>query len=507
MSQMLLLPLLLSVPAADAPANARELAALVAPYLEDRTVALNHIDLAAFDVEALVKLAVERGKVERESLAEPAKVLTGLIKGLAAENIRHVFLVWSLIDVPENGPFVVLATTQKADPDKVRQVFREAQLFPGYKFEAIRGNLVGGSEPTLKRMRDLKPLARPDLEKALAGVGPGFAQLVLAGTTDMRKILEEIMPMLPPELGGGSIQVLSRGLQWAGASAQLGDGKLAVRFQVVGSDADAAKGLLDLTGRALKIGAQQKPIRDAIPGAEKLVAQLTPRQDGNRLVLELDDASLAKLIEPLVRREMAEAGLRQSQNNLKQIGLALHNYHDAHGRFPAYASFDKQQKPLLSWRVHLLPYLVQDNLYKQFKLDEPWDSEHNKKLIAKMPAIFQSTNNPKLNADGKTTYLAPRGDSTMFPNKQGLRIADVVDGTSNTIFLVDADDANAVIWTKPDDWQLNPKQPRKGLSLRFDRGFLMLFVDGSVRILPKTITDMTLNAVFTRNGGEVIDLP
>jgi hypothetical protein len=506
MSQILLLPLLLGVPSADAPADARELAALVAPYLEDRTVVLGHIDLATFDVDALVKLAVERGKVERESLAEPAKMLNGLIKALTAEKVRHVFLVWSLIDVPENGPFLVLGA-KEANPEKVGQVFRQAHLFPSFKFEAIRGGLVGGTEPILKRMRDLKPMARPDLEKALAGVGPGFAQAVAAGPTDMRKVVEEIMPTLPPELGGGSIQVLTRGLQWAGASAGLADGKLALRFQIVGSDADAAKALLDLLGRALKIAAQQKPIRDTIPGAEKLIAQLTPKQDGNRLVLDLDDASLSRIIEPLVRRQMAEAGVSQARNNLKQLGLALHNYHDAHRRFPAYASFDKQQKPLLSWRVHLLPFIGEDNLYKQFKLDEPWDSEHNKKLIAKMPPIFRSTDNPKLNADGKTTYLAPRADSTMFPGKQGVRIADVTDGTSNTIFLVDADDANAVIWTKPDDWTLDPKQPRKGLSLRFERGFLTLFVDGSVRVLPKTIANETLNALFTRNGGEVIDLP
>ena len=101
-----------------------------------------------------------------------------------------------------------------------------------------------------------------------------------------------------------------------------------------------------------------------------------------------------------------------SMNNLKQIALALHNYHAAMGSFPATASMSKDGKPLLSWRVHILPYLEQDNLFKQFKLDEPWDSEHNKALIAKMPDIYRSP--AQKVGDGKTTYLAPMGKNTVI---------------------------------------------------------------------------------------------
>ena len=86
----------------------------------------------------------------------------------------------------------------------------------------------------------------------------------------------------------------------------------------------------------------------------------------------------------------------------------MHNYHDVYKSFPAQASYDNKKKPLLSWRVHLLPYLDELALYKQFKLDEPWDSANNKPLIAKMPAVFRS---PHIaNAEpGKTTYLVPVG--------------------------------------------------------------------------------------------------
>src|SRR5262249_10846274 len=123
----------------------------------------------------------------------------------------------------------------------------------------------------------------------------------------------------------------------------------------------------------------------------------------------------------------------QCQNNLRQIGLALHNYHDAYGNFPPQASFDKSGKPLLSWRVHILPFLEQEELDREFHLDEPWDSDHNKKLIDRMPPIYRCPKQ-KLKESGKTTYLAPVGEKAIFSGGQkGMRLSDVIDGTSNTM--------------------------------------------------------------------------
>jgi hypothetical protein len=116
-------------------------------------------------------------------------------------------------------------------------------------------------------------------------------------------------------------------------------------------------------------------------------------------------------------------------NDFKQIGLALHNYHSAYGAFPTAVSFNKEGKKTgLSWRVHILPYLEQDHLYKQFKLDESWDSEHNKKLIAKMPRIYRP-GDEKLAAAGKTRVLGPLGDGMLFPkSNKKVKITDILDG-------------------------------------------------------------------------------
>lgn len=193
----------------------------------------------------------------------------------------------------------------------------------------------------------------------------------------------------------------------------------------------------------------------------------------------------------------------QSANNLKRLGIAIHNYHDAYNRFPPACSTDEDGKPLLSWRVHVLPYVDQQALYDQFRLDEPWDSEHNKTLTAKMPATFRS---PNSKAElGKTNYLGVSGPQGIFPGKDEIAIRDVTNGTSMTVMIVEASDKSAVIWTKPDDFVPDTKDPKKGILGLWKGGFYAGFTDGAVQFLKETIDDETLRALFTRNGAEPLN--
>src|SRR5262249_33912525 len=141
----------------------------------------------------------------------------------------------------------------------------------------------------------------------------------------------------------------------------------------------------------------------------------------------------------------------------KQIGLAFHNYHDTYGYFPPPAITDQNGKALLSWRVAVLPYIEEDALYKQFKLGEAWDSAHNKKLLARMPKIFAPIG-VKTKQPHSTFWQVFTGPNTPWPtlgNKT--RIADFVDGTSNTLLVAEA--SEAVPWTKPVDIALVAKKP------------------------------------------------
>jgi len=199
---------------------------------------------------------------------------------------------------------------------------------------------------------------------------------------------------------------------------------------------------------------------------------------------------------PSAAREM------QSKNNLKMIGIAMHNYHDVHGKFPPAYSTDEAGKPLLSWRVHILPFVEQEPLYAKFKLDEPWDSEHNRKLIAEMPELYRA---PGSKAEaGKTNYLTVRHKDSAFPGAEQTRFADIVDGSSNTIMVLEAGDAVAVTWTKPDDF-VPPMDPAAGLVDLRRKGFLAVNCDGAAHKFKATIDRDALKNLFNRRDGKPIN--
>ncbi|MCI0700359.1 MAG: DUF1559 domain-containing protein [Planctomycetia bacterium] len=193
-----------------------------------------------------------------------------------------------------------------------------------------------------------------------------------------------------------------------------------------------------------------------------------------------------------------------SAENLKQIGLALHNYHDATGSLPAgYA--DKTGKPGLSWRVALLPYLEQENLFRQFKTNEPWDSEHNKKLIRMMPKVYM----PGTSTNGYTFYRGFTGPGTWLPPQQkgqsprGVTFGSITDGLSVTTLVAEAYDP--VIWTKPDELEFAPnKVPKLGGVYR--TGALVLMADGSVKFLRSGFENSTLAKLIQISDGGIVDI-
>jgi len=131
-----------------------------------------------------------------------------------------------------------------------------------------------------------------------------------------------------------------------------------------------------------------------------------------------------------ISRARDAARRTQSINNLKQIALALHCYHDVHKTFPAASYPDEHGRPRLSWRVAILPYVQQIGLYRQFHLDEPWDSQHNKRLIERMPDGLPLAQQPGRGDEDQ--LLSIRGPRTVFPGRQAGVVCRHPDGTSNT---------------------------------------------------------------------------
>lgn len=218
---------------------------------------------------------------------------------------------------------------------------------------------------------------------------------------------------------------------------------------------------------------------------------------------KIDVATVGVVLVEAVQKVRESAARLQSVNNLKQLALAMHNYHDTNGQFPPQATFNKNGKPMLSWRVMILPYIEQKNLYNQFHLDEPWDSDHNKKLLAMMPKVYASPQqDEKSLKEFATHYQGFVGKGTIFEGKKGVQISDITDGASNTIMIVES--SKAVPWSKPEDIPFEPAKPLPKLGFPGTSGFSAAMCDGSVRMISHKITKETLQNVIMRNDGNVI---
>jgi hypothetical protein len=187
----------------------------------------------------------------------------------------------------------------------------------------------------------------------------------------------------------------------------------------------------------------------------------------------------------------------KSQNNLRQLGLGMHNYNTTYQKLPP-ANF----RGGLSWRVAILPFIEQQALYNQFHLEEPWDSPHNKTLLDKMPKVFAPPADIKVEPN-HTFYQVFVGPQAPFNGRLESRIpASFPDGLSNTLLIVEA--GKAVPWTKPEDIPYDATKPLPQLGGIFPGGFNATLGDGTVAWFDRNkLSDLTLRAAITPAGGEV----
>jgi hypothetical protein len=224
---------------------------------------------------------------------------------------------------------------------------------------------------------------------------------------------------------------------------------------------------------------------------------------------------VAKALGDMLQAVQSRKKFQARTQHLKQIGLALHSYHDANGRFPTNV-YGPKGEPLLSWRVHLLPYLEEEALYRQIRMNEAWDGPNNKALIEKMPKVFLTPD--RESARGKTYYqgfMGPDPRTAKQPkgvfgrpwlldgDTTGIRFTTITDGTSNTIAVIEA--REGVIWSKPEDLPFGGPVPLLGE--KGADGALALWFDGHVSLFPMNLKPEDFWPFITINGGEVpVDL-
>jgi len=436
--------------------------------------------------------------------------------------------------VPPSGPGIANpAQVEFPDPNTI--VFARAD-----ELSAILAATGDADSPLLDRLRQC------DASEAVSAVA-----LLDTVRGPLNAAVAQLPPLPPPLQGFTALPSLVSAVQF---HAKIGDKtESALTFECP-DDASAVKlnRLLDqaiaLANQALDGELAQAQARGAPASQQAMfkyakrllkeaIDQIERQQEGKGLTLSMEGeagaapavaAALAGLLLPAVQAAREAARRSQATNNLKQFGIAFHNYHDIYNRFPS-STYDKDGKPMLSWRVYILPYVEAKALYEEFHLDEPWDSEHNRKLIPRLPAVYRC---PNFDDPEKTLYLATTGPAALFPRGKKLEgnrnfaevvvsrdrqkkdvawtrsigLRDITDGTENVIMVVEANPDQAVIWSKPDDLVVDPEKPLAGLGGVRPSGFMALFCDGSVHFLSNMTNPETLRRLFDHCDGHPVQL-
>jgi Protein of unknown function (DUF1559) len=201
-------------------------------------------------------------------------------------------------------------------------------------------------------------------------------------------------------------------------------------------------------------------------------------------------------------RGVRNAAMRvKTTNDYKQVALGLHNYHSANNSFPPVSQKTKDGRPGLSWRVAILPYVEQDYLFRQFKLDEAWDSPTNKRLAQQMPAIYAPVDAPGGNQTHMRLFV---GKGAIFQPLKNLKLQEITDGTANTILFVES--TTPVLWTQPDELPFDPQAALPALGMPQNDYFIVAMADGSVKPVKKSIKPEKIKAAITAQGNEMVDL-
>ncbi|WP_197455290.1 DUF1559 domain-containing protein [Stieleria neptunia] len=296
-------------------------------------------------------------------------------------------------------------------------------------------------------------------------------------------------------------------------------------ISAIGRDDDSAAKLEDALNQAIDFGRMiatsemmnnvqgEDPVNQAMAkyierlGTE-IAAMIRPERKGKVVTVRLSGnmgttGVLVGLLMPAVQASRAAARRMQASNELKQIGLAMHNYHSVYKSLPDRAIRDENGKALLSWRVAILPFIEQQALYEQFHLDEPWDSPNNRPLLDQMPRTYADPS--AIVPPGHTVFQVPQGEELMFHDAGPTAFRDVRDGLSNTIMAIESSSQAAVPWTKPVDLEIDLTDPLAETGDSRPGGFHVLMGDGAVRFIADAIDPEVFKKLLTRAGAEPVN--
>jgi len=354
---------------------------------------------------------------------------------------------------------------------------------------------------------------RPDLESAMQEVRDFPIQVLILPPDYLWATFRDLMPTIPAKFGGGPSSLLTEGVRWTAIG--FDPSKLSVQAVTQSRSPEAANALAAHWPKLMQAMGNQFTLPGAKSGIEQMAAILKPVATGDRITfsttgLSVTDANLISLTNA-AQEIFGPLTTQIKLDRFKQIGLALHNFESTNKVLPpAKDARAADGKCILSWRVHILPYLGQVNLYNQFRLKEPWDSEHNLKLLDNMPDVYKGTLTGIIGTSGLkpgyTTFLAPVGDDTIFGGVKPVKYSDIKDGSSNTVWLVEVKPELAKPWTAPEDFEFDAANPAVGLvEIAGEKpSFLAGLGDGAVTKIPLSLPAKSILHLFQKNDGNAV---
>ena len=489
----------------------------IKPYITSDVVAIAYVDLENFDFDKTMEFATQIGlgdgdKLEGMKQAGP-EVKAG-IKTLADFGFTCAIGLVRTTDISHRGVSWVMPIKEGADPRTAAKLIVEPLAEMPWlgmsEFDSGDGVVfASASKQQLLRLKTERAQQPRELADSIKTCGGGTAGLIVFGDPDSRRVVRELLPVMPKPIEALTGTLIADELDWIGVQVDLSE-DIGAMVTAETKNETAASTIAEVAKLGISM-LEQIPVEFEQGQLDYLQQSLAPVQENNRVVISMaklmeDRPRLKKALGPFVTKAKGAAAQTGRLRSLRMIALAMHNYESVFRHFPTQAIVDEAGKPLLSWRVQILPFLEQNDLYEQFHLNEPWDSEHNLKLVEKMPALYQDSNREN-NKAGKTIYQVATGEGLMFDGGNEISYRKMIDGTSNTLMAICVAQKHAAIWTQPDDWQVDFAKPMDELEEAGREFIEFILADGSAQSLPVgSGTEKQWEYLIKHDDAEVTDI-
>ena len=526
--------------------------AVIGPMIDDSVVGFAYVDLAEVQLDATFEKLVNLGviaKAEQPFFDGGKTMIQNRITAMSEAGADSVYILLRRADWGLGAPAIRVSLRQNADIGKLKTILGElVAMLPKYKATAIESGyqslLVAQNEQQMKWMADLEvglangsQTGRKIDAKAWAELGQGTCGVLVFGDPIARRVVKELLPSWQAPFDKVTGELVAEKLKWAGVQFKINNNSQGVKLVVESVDEATASIIKKTAEMGLPLlrmlpefgdNGNFNPEFKSKPGERKpqkskadnsslgedewmaILGALQPIQKGTMVVVAPDALmtdEFAVTIRAGMQKVRQSSAERTRLNRLRQQALMTLNYESARQHIPQRYSVDDNGKPLLSWRVQILPFDSDyAELYSKFKMDEPWDSPHNLKLVKEMPNVYSDVDPLSManNQNGKTIYQAPVCKGAIIASDKTTEFKEVTDGTSNTLLIVTVAPEHAVIWTKPADWEVDLAKPLAKLWYKGRKAIEIVRCDGSADSLSPRLKKEFWSHFIQKNDGEIL---